>query len=58
MTLREIADSVYGGKVSHGTIHRCLAGHEPKDNGIRKALDLPLIVTQYKDPQSGRFIEK
>ena len=57
-TLREIANDIYKGKVSHGTIQRCLAGHEPQDNKIRKALGLPLIVIQYKDPITGRYVGK
>jgi hypothetical protein len=56
-TLREIANEIYDGKVSHATIHRCLAGHEPQNNKIRKALGLTLIVIQYKDPISGRFVK-
>ncbi len=57
-TLREIADDIYEGKVSHGAIHRCLAGHEPLNNEIRKALGLTLIVIQYKDPITGRYVKK
>ncbi len=57
-TLREIAEEVYEGKVSHGTIHRCLAGHEPQDNEIRKALGLPIAEIQYRDPITGRYVGK
>jgi hypothetical protein len=32
--------------------------YEPKDNEIRKRLGLPIIIMQYKDPVTGRFMEK
>ncbi len=57
-TLREIAEEVYEGKVNHGTIQRCLAGHEPQDNEIRKALGLPIAEIQYRDPITGRYVGK
>jgi hypothetical protein len=56
MTLREIAEEIYLGKVSHATIHRCLDGHEPKDPDIRKVLDLPeIIVIKRERDAKGRF---
>lgn len=32
--------------------------YEPKDNVIRKKLGFPIIVYQYKDSQTGRFVSK
>ena len=56
-TLREIAEEIYDGKVNHAAIHRCIDGHEPQDNKIRKALGLPLIVIQYRSPITGRYVK-
>ena len=58
MTLREIAQEVYNGKVNHATIHRCLDGHEPTFDEIREVLGLPKITIQHQDRITGRFIRK
>ena len=57
-TLRQISNEIYDGEVSYGVIHRCINGIEPKDNEIRKRLGLPIITYQYRDPITGRFVEK
>lgn len=57
-TLREIAVENYDGKINHGVIDRCIRGIEPKDHEIRKSLKLLLIVEQYRDPVTGRFVNK
>ncbi len=55
-SLRGISGDAYKGKVSHGTIDRCIKGVEPKDDKIRKALNLPQIVIQlwYRDEKGRR----
>lgn len=57
-TLRQIAKEDFDNKVTHGAIDRCIKGIEPRDNEIRKWFGLPLIVTQYKDPVTGRYVNK
>lgn len=32
--------------------------YEPQDNEIRRILGLSIIVTQYKDPITGRYVGK
>ena len=56
-TLRWISDDVYKGKVTHGTIDRCIKGIEPKDEEIREALSLPQVVAQewYRDEKGRRI---
>lgn len=58
MSLRAIAKNLFNGKVSHGTIQRCILGKEPKDLIIRHYLGLPEIV-QYEiyRNKDGRFRE-
>ena len=57
-TLREIAEEIYDGKVSHATIHRCLDGHEPTLDEIREVLELPKIIIHHQDRKTGRFMNK
>jgi hypothetical protein len=55
-TWRDIASSY---SVNVAIIWRIVnEGYEPKNNEIRKRLGLPLVVTQYKDPVTGRYVNK
>lgn len=56
--LRKIATEDYDGKVTHGVIDRCIKGVEPRDREIRKWLGLPLPEIQYRDPVTGRYVNK
>ena len=57
-SLRAISKKLYDGRVSHGTVDRCIKGIEPKDAEIREIMGLPQIVQQkvFRDPITGRFI--
>lgn len=57
-TLRQIAEENYDSKITHGAIDRCIKGKEPRDKEIRKALNLPEIITQevWRD-EEGRWTE-
>jgi len=57
-SLRQISGEEFNNEVSHGVIHRCIKGVEPRDNEIRKRLGLPIITYQYKDSVTGQFVEK
>lgn len=45
--------------IAPGTLCSIAKGnYEPRDNKIRKKLGLPIVVVQYKDPKTGRFVER
>jgi len=55
---RKIADLPEFEGVAPGTLCSIAKGkYEPKDNEIRKQLGLPIVVIQYKDPKTGRFVK-
>ena len=45
-TLRQIAEEEFDNKVSYGTVDRCIKGIEPRDEEIRKILNLPQTIAQ------------
>ncbi len=55
-SLRDISDEEYKGKITHGTIDRCIKGVEPTSEKIREILNLPQLVTQewYRDEKGRR----
>ena len=56
---REIASLPEFDGVPPGTLCSIAKGnYEPKDNEIRKTLGLPTITIQYRDPITGRFVNK
>lgn len=62
MSLRQIANESYGGRVTFGAIQRVLEGHEPKEPKIREALGLPayqsvVVITGGTIPAGAQVIE-
>ncbi len=56
---RDIASLPEFKGIPPGTLCSIAKGnYEPQDNEIRKTLGLPIIVIQYKDPITGRFVHK
>lgn len=55
-SLRAISKRLYDGRVSHGTVDRCIKGIEPRDDEIRAIMGLPQIIQQkvFRNP-GGRF---
>ncbi len=55
-TLRQISEDEFDGRITYGTINRCIKGIEPKDDEIREILNLPQLVTQewHRDKKGRR----